>query len=374
MHGLADAQRTRRVGQLYLAYWSSLQLDRHSDSLALAGLMVDLSDPADRLYVVESVSLTTEQDLAGLRSLSDEPIEESIPSHAAAFRLIEEGRDAEALAGLRPFIERSGPKQSRSAIDALVLLVRAQSDPAGLGSDEVRKVVRRSRRLWRDRRPSSFIAWAATVAVSIPGLEQGADALPEDPVGDGLFDALTRCARALRDGRHKEALAQCEGREELDFPRFEMIARVYVAAAQIHLDNPDGACQELALGWRRVPSRRLLRFALRLIPAATAERLTTAAHGSAEPLPSGLREALAEAEADARPVTWEDPPTLTRSEREILRLMQRGSRNSEIAAARFVTLGTLRSQIKPLYRKLGAADRAEALSVAARLRLLEGDH
>nr|WP_269452096.1 helix-turn-helix transcriptional regulator [Tessaracoccus coleopterorum] len=61
---------------------------------------------------------------------------------------------------------------------------------------------------------------------------------------------------------------------------------------------------------------------------------------------------------------------MTPTEREILTLMRRGLKNSEIAAERFVTLGTLRSQIKPLYRKLGASDRAAALEAAARLRLL----
>jgi DNA-binding NarL/FixJ family response regulator len=58
-------------------------------------------------------------------------------------------------------------------------------------------------------------------------------------------------------------------------------------------------------------------------------------------------------------------------EREILTLQRRGLGNAAIASARGVSHNTIRTQIRLLYRKLGVADRGEALAVAERLALLD---
>ncbi|WP_231979357.1 hypothetical protein [Tessaracoccus coleopterorum] len=107
-----------------------------------------------------------------------------------------------------------------------------------------------------------------------------------------MFDTLTRCAISLRDGNYPAALGHCAGLDAQGFPRFEVLAHVYAAAAQIRLENPDAARDELALGWRQVPSPRLLRFALRFVPADITERLVHIVDTQEDDLPRPLREAL----------------------------------------------------------------------------------
>lgn len=367
---LTTRARTRLVGRFYLAYWAALQLDRHTDALRCATRMVELGEPSDRLFALEQVSLTTEQDLAGLRSLEGVG-EDGLLSHAVSFRHLEEGRDEDALAFIRPIFERRAPEQSRSAIDALVLIVRAQTDPEGLSREEVRRVLTRSRALWLDRRPSSFIAWAAAVAFSVLGSREEAHRILEDLDGEDPFSRLARAAVALAEGDFRGALAAGGALDASELPRLLMLSRVYAAAAHLHLENLEGARYELAEGWRRVPSARLLRFALRFVPQETAARLITLPDIDSDELPDPLVDALRRADDDPRPVVWQIAPPLTRAEREILRLMQQGLKNAEIAIARHVTLSTLRSQIRPLYRKLGVSDRAAALRMATRFRLLD---
>jgi DNA-binding NarL/FixJ family response regulator len=56
--------------------------------------------------------------------------------------------------------------------------------------------------------------------------------------------------------------------------------------------------------------------------------------------------------------------SLTQREAEVLALLARGRRNQEIAEDLFVSLDTVKSHIKVLYRKLGVRNRAEAVALA----------
>ncbi|MHA6792300.1 LuxR C-terminal-related transcriptional regulator [Pseudonocardia bannensis] len=53
---------------------------------------------------------------------------------------------------------------------------------------------------------------------------------------------------------------------------------------------------------------------------------------------------------------------LTRRERDVLRLMAAGETNAGIASRLFISEGTVKSHVKHILRKLGAANRAEAVS------------
>lgn len=55
-------------------------------------------------------------------------------------------------------------------------------------------------------------------------------------------------------------------------------------------------------------------------------------------------------------------PTLTRREAEVLRLMAAGDTNVRIASRLVISEGTVKSHVKHILRKLGAANRAEAVS------------
>jgi DNA-binding NarL/FixJ family response regulator len=69
-----------------------------------------------------------------------------------------------------------------------------------------------------------------------------------------------------------------------------------------------------------------------------------------------------------------DPePVLTGREVEVVRLVARGLSNRAIAAALFLTEATVKTHLIRLYRKLGADNRAGAVSEAVRRGLVELD-
>lgn len=78
------------------------------------------------------------------------------------------------------------------------------------------------------------------------------------------------------------------------------------------------------------------------------------------------------AEADGIPGVAPVPPEEPLSEREleVLALLASGRTNAEIARDLFVAVGTVKSHVNNIYRKLGAANRAEAAARARELNLL----
>lgn len=82
-----------------------------------------------------------------------------------------------------------------------------------------------------------------------------------------------------------------------------------------------------------------------------------------------------ESEPDALPTRTSSPrqPDEPLSEREIevLRLIASGRTNREIAQELFVALGTVKAHVNNVYRKLGARNRADAVSIARSLNLLD---
>ncbi|UTX54615.1 helix-turn-helix transcriptional regulator [Leucobacter aridicollis] len=56
---------------------------------------------------------------------------------------------------------------------------------------------------------------------------------------------------------------------------------------------------------------------------------------------------------------------LTGRELEVLRLLARGLSRQEISDTLFVTLNTLKSQLRSVYKKLGASSKEEALRKAS---------
>ncbi len=71
---------------------------------------------------------------------------------------------------------------------------------------------------------------------------------------------------------------------------------------------------------------------------------------------------------DGASLQLEDP--LSEREREVLNLLASGKTNSEVAGDLFVSVGTVKSHTGNIYRKLGARNRAQALTRARKLGLL----
>jgi LuxR family maltose regulon positive regulatory protein len=85
------------------------------------------------------------------------------------------------------------------------------------------------------------------------------------------------------------------------------------------------------------------------------------------PDPGRLVQLLAVAERATRARTGEDGPGgegLTEREREVLRLLATRMTLADIADVLFVTRNTVKTHVRTIYRKLGAADRSEAVARA----------
>jgi len=63
---------------------------------------------------------------------------------------------------------------------------------------------------------------------------------------------------------------------------------------------------------------------------------------------------------------------LTKRERAVLRLLPTRLSNREIGRELYVSVNTVRSQVRAIYRKLEVTSRAEAVAHARHLRLLPG--
>jgi DNA-binding CsgD family transcriptional regulator len=77
----------------------------------------------------------------------------------------------------------------------------------------------------------------------------------------------------------------------------------------------------------------------------------------------------ARSEVDVAPAKQLDDP-LSERELEVLALLASGRTNAEIARDLFVAVGTVKSHVNNIYRKLGAANRAEAVNRAREMNLL----
>jgi ATP/maltotriose-dependent transcriptional regulator MalT len=85
-------------------------------------------------------------------------------------------------------------------------------------------------------------------------------------------------------------------------------------------------------------------------------------------LPGGGFPLHAQSEANGASTRLEDP--LSERELEVLSLLATGKTNSEVAGDLFVSVGTIKSHTGNIYRKLGAKNRAEAITRSRELGLI----
>jgi DNA-binding NarL/FixJ family response regulator len=96
---------------------------------------------------------------------------------------------------------------------------------------------------------------------------------------------------------------------------------------------------------------------------------------SREELTAMVTQALADAAARrtaprTRPDTAVAAPALTERELQVLRGMSRGRSNSEIGKELYLSEDTVKTHARRLFRKLGAADRAQAVAMGFRWGLV----
>jgi len=89
---------------------------------------------------------------------------------------------------------------------------------------------------------------------------------------------------------------------------------------------------------------------------------------SAAPLLSGILDALPAADDDGDSLGPAEP--LSERERAVLRLMPTILANTEIAGELFVSVNTVKTHLRSIYRKLEVGSRREAVVKARELELL----
>lgn len=366
--GPKEADRLVLLDSCFLGYWAALQIDRLDDALQLAEAMQRWGNELDPLHLVEAQCIEAVQDVAGLRSLApDGSAPPSDPFNEARAQLdIEDGADGMALRAVERLVAAVGAQQS--ATDALTVLILAIAGGNARAVRLARAAMRDSVEHWDDGVPSTYLTWAAITALSVTGAKSEAkDWLARIDGAQDMFAALARMTFALWDGTPQRALEVLQATDGGEPPRLVVCAKVLAVAAHAELGDVHRARLSLEQAWRHSPAPRLFRFALRLIPRSVFEKL----HGLSSDMHESVSEILEAAASDRRAVSWSTRPRITPSEREILQMLARGMSNAAIADARFITLGTLRTHLKSLYKKLAVSSRSEAVMIAGRLDLLE---
>ena len=177
---------------------------------------------------------------------------------------------------------------------------------------------------------------------------------PQDYVDRArLLLATSRTGEALRE------LRTIAGRAQSIRTALEALSIEAAVGLRAGMDRrTETVLRQLAATMRRTGQR----LALRLLPpadaAAVVESLRTT--GAADVVDEGSPSLLAEP----------DLPELTDRELAVLEVLSRTSATSDIAAELFVSVNTVKTHRKSVYRKLGARTREEALAVAFHRHLI----
>ncbi len=372
LQGSEQAARSRAASHFGLLLWVAVMTDQMTTALRLGEQALRYGTRSDRAHPQREDSLAAVEDFLGLRQLGENalPAGHGVVGHTLALRLVEEGRDAEAIEVLdAPFFVRIAAAAA-SSLQTFNMLVRGPAAPESLSERDVQQALKNSEEVWADGYPSTMSAFAALTVYLNQGNRTAASALVER-VRDA-DDYLANTMRTIWDqwqGEFEASLAWAQPETLGEIPRFSILVRVLHAAAQLRLQRETPAVRGLNAMWREFESAPLLRWSLRYLPRASVEAMLELE----DPLDDAVVAVLRASLGDAHHVEWYETFALTRSEIEVLELLDRGFKNTEVANERHVTIATVRSQLKSIYRKLGAAGRAEALEIAHRNQLLGRD-
>ncbi len=220
--------------------------------------------------------------------------------------------------------------------------------------------------------PSATQRLEATAAVlrilagGVPAPARRPAALRDAPA----IAALTALS-VLADGRPEEALARLA---QAELTATTPLQRMTAAMAGVHVarrsaHGPDLAGSALRIG--ELATGHDLRWPLVLLSADDREALLEALIASGRQQPATMLEAaFTRMPPGARVASAAPVPQLTPREREVLTLLAETDRRSEIASRLFVSLNTVKAQLRSLYAKLDASTREQALARAISLGLL----
>lgn len=204
-----------------------------------------------------------------------------------------------------------------------------------------------SARQWPDRRPRGRAGAVAAAMQALVAAARGADA-----------DAVALLASAEPDVRSP-------------------LQQALVAVAGVSVAQRTSADLDAAPSGRRLAALATtqgLHWPVTLLAAQDRDRLLAALAGAGPETTQALAHAFATVPAIVDERLWRTAPVavLTRRERDVLAVLARTGSRSEIAAELFVSLNTVKAQLRSLYAKLGARTRDEALERAIASGLLTG--
>ncbi len=362
--------RSQTSNQLGLLVWAAMLNDEPELALKFGRDTLLYGSDADRSQAQRRDTLASIEDFFGLRAIgarSTPALSAGVLGHAVPLRLIDEGQDAAAIAYLAAPMAVRVATAALVSMDTMVLFVRGIAQPEALTSREVHESLERAGALWGAAAPSTMLAFAAFGAFANLGDRESAAALVARLADQhDIFARIVRSLWSMWNGDFVAATVELTPETLGELPRIAVLGRVLLAVVALRTGPPQQAAQHLRAAWALVEAPPLLRFGLRHVPQAVVDELSLL---GAE-LEPGLRDALEQARGDARHVRWQAPVQLTRSETEVLHLLVRGFKNTEIATHRHVSIDTVRSQLKSLYRKLEVTNRDEAIEASHRLRLL----
>ncbi|QFV00134.1 Non-specific serine/threonine protein kinase [Luteimicrobium xylanilyticum] len=260
-------------------------------------------------------------------------------------------------------------------VDALVW--RGDDEEAVALAEEVIVFLGRE---WSD----SFLGriWLSALALSALADQAERDALVGHDVaalvahGDEFLDAAVRTAER---GRPRGGVLGPEGRGWLARVHAEH-ARLQ-AAGGVGENDPvlwEAAAHEFGFGYRYEVARSRWRWAEALVAAGDragaseqlADVLTDAEVMGARPLADACRALARRARLDVGGVRASSSDTLTERESEVMALVAQGLSNRQIGERLFISGKTVSVHVSNVLAKLGAATRAEAVSVAHQRGLL----
>jgi LuxR family maltose regulon positive regulatory protein len=351
-------------------------------TLGLSGDLVALQEPLARLERLERVERvdgvdgTDRQERIGRPPGHEgpgDPQADALHRVARCFDALERFDPVEAQRQVGTPQERAVPEEHRGLFLVLQALVDIASHHQRAGSIALQVALDRTRGGAHPGWVREWLAGLLALQYLAAGRPAKAEGVLESEMSDAPPLALARSVTALLADDPAEA-ARClqgatSGREEKPgTSHLDAAIGLVRSAAVLRAGNHELAA-DLTDEAVALMSDRGLRFAVVFV--SDADRAALADNARSHGLEQTAR--FFDSVAEHRSFL---PAAMTRirlTEREatvLARLVTTGS-TAEIAAALFVSVNTVKSQLRSLYRKLGVASRQEALLVAAERGLLE---
>ena len=159
-------------------------------------------------------------------------------------------------------------------------------------------------------------------------------------------------------------LRECEALGDTHSSRTLVDVLLLTAAANYTLGMPERGEMPFDRGVR-LAAKNGMRVPFRLVPPAIMQAMVAAA--STRSQPAEVAAMLEDVRGLAMPVT--ETAQLSEREREIVRSLARDRTATEIADDLFISVNTVKSHLKSVYRKLGVGSRSEAMRRARELGL-----